>query len=129
MVDGKARDRAIVPCDPHRTDRRCDHRFVLRIHGRRYAASARCAQAERRRMKINIEVDCTPEEARRVMGLPDLTPLHDKYVATMGDMMDPAAHPELIEQMMRSWAPMGEGRSEEHTSDIQALMRISYAVF
>src|SRR3546814_13909484 len=99
MVDGKARDRAIVPCDPHRTDRRCDHRFVLRIHGRRYAASARCAQAERRRMKINIEVDCTPEEARRVMGLPDLTPLHDKYVATMGDMMDPAAHPELIEQM------------------------------
>src|SRR3546814_9010043 len=81
MVDGKARDRAIVPCDPHRTDRRCDHRFVLRIHGRRYAASARCAQAERRRMKINIEVDCTPE------------------------------------------------RSEEHTSELQSLMRISYAVF
>src|SRR3546814_14839244 len=86
MVDGKARDRAIVPCDPHRTDRRCDHRFVLRIHGRRYAASARCAQAERRRMKINIEVDCTPEEARRVLGRPDLTPLQDKYVATMGDL-------------------------------------------
>src|SRR3546814_3740013 len=63
-----------------------------------------------RRMKINIEVDCTPEEARRVMGLPDLTPLHDKYVATMGDMMDPA-------------------RSEEHTSELQSLMRISYAVF
>src|SRR3546814_12241746 len=109
MVDGKARDRAIVPCDPHRTDRRCDHRFVLRIHGRRYAASARCAQAERRRMKINIEVDCTPEEARRVMGLSDLTTLHDKYVATMGDMMEPAAPPELIEQMMRNGAPSGEG--------------------
>ena len=60
-------------------------------------------------MKINIEIDCTPEEARRVMGLPDLTPLHDRYVAAMGDMMDPKAHPELIEQMMRSWAPMGEG--------------------
>ncbi|WP_371917856.1 DUF6489 family protein, partial [Pseudomonas sp. FW306-02-F08-AA] len=23
-------------------------------------------------MKINVEVDCTPEEARRFMGLPDL---------------------------------------------------------
>jgi hypothetical protein len=60
-------------------------------------------------MKINIDIDCTPEEARRVMGLPDLTPLHDQYVAAMGDMMDPKAHPELIEQMMKSWAPMGEG--------------------
>ena len=28
-------------------------------------------------MKINVEVDCTPEEARRAMGLPDLTPIHD----------------------------------------------------
>ena len=27
------------------------------------------------RMKVTIEVDCTPEEARRMMGLPDLTPL------------------------------------------------------
>ena len=54
-------------------------------------------------MKINVEVDCTPEEARRVMGLPDLTPLHDKYVAALGDMMDPKAHPELIEAMMKGW--------------------------
>jgi len=60
-------------------------------------------------MKINVEIDCTPEEARRVMGLPDLTPLHEQYVSAMADMMDPKAHPELIEQMMRSWAPMGEG--------------------
>lgn len=60
-------------------------------------------------MKINIDIDCTPEEARRVMGLPDLTPLHDRYVAAMSDMMDPKAHPELIEQMLKNWAPMGEG--------------------
>jgi hypothetical protein len=60
-------------------------------------------------MKINVTIDCTPEEARRVMGLPDLTPLHDRYVAAMGDMMDPKAHPELLEQMLKSWAPMGEG--------------------
>ena len=32
-------------------------------------------------MKINVEVDCTPEEARRAIGLPDLTPLHDSYIA------------------------------------------------
>jgi hypothetical protein len=30
-------------------------------------------------MKINVEIDCTPEEARRAVGLPDLTPLHDPF--------------------------------------------------
>lgn len=59
-------------------------------------------------MKINVEVECTPEEARRVMGLPDFTPVHEKYVATLLDSMDGTIKPEIIESMMRSWAPMGE---------------------
>ena len=26
-------------------------------------------------MKVNVEVDCTPDEARRFMGLPDVAPM------------------------------------------------------
>ncbi|MDQ2877516.1 MAG: DUF6489 family protein [Pseudomonadota bacterium] len=59
-------------------------------------------------MKINVEVDCTPEEARRFMGLPDLTPVHDKYVATLTGAMDGVAPSELIDNMMKSWAPMSD---------------------
>jgi hypothetical protein len=59
-------------------------------------------------MKINVEVDCTPEEARRFMGLPDLTPVHDKYIAMMTDAIGPQANPELFSQLMQSWSPMGE---------------------
>ena len=59
-------------------------------------------------MKIHVEVDCTPEEARRAMGLPDFTPLHERYVATLGEMLEKGASPELLERMMRSWAPMGD---------------------
>ncbi|MDG5488648.1 DUF6489 family protein [Sphingomonas sp. FW199] len=59
-------------------------------------------------MKINVEVDCTPEEARRAMGLPDFTPVHDRYIAMMVDTLEKGASPELMEQMMRSWSPMGE---------------------
>src|SRR3546814_7529023 len=29
----------------------------------------------------------------------------------------------------QSWSAMGSSRSEEHTSELQSLMRISYAVF
>src|SRR3546814_5286747 len=34
-----------------------------------------------------------------------------------------------IEQMRGLARPAGKGRSEEHTSELQSLMRISYAVF
>jgi hypothetical protein len=59
-------------------------------------------------MKINVEVDCTPEEARRFMGLPDFTPVHEKYVGNILESMDKGVNPEMLETMMRSWAPMGE---------------------
>ncbi len=59
-------------------------------------------------MKINVEVDCTPEEARRAMGLPDFTPVHERYVAKLTEAMDTGVTPEMIEGLMRSWTPMGE---------------------
>ncbi|MEO7470377.1 MAG: DUF6489 family protein, partial [Sphingobium limneticum] len=30
-------------------------------------------------MKVTVDVDCTPAEARAFLGLPDVTPIHDKY--------------------------------------------------
>lgn len=59
-------------------------------------------------MKISIDVECTPEEARRLMGLPDFTPVHEKYIAVLTDSLDGQIKPELLESVMRSWAPMGE---------------------
>ena len=59
-------------------------------------------------MKFNVEVECTPEEARRLAGLPDLTPLHERYVAMMGEAMAGGVRPEAMETILRNWAPMGE---------------------
>lgn len=59
-------------------------------------------------MKINVEVECTPAEARAAMGLPDLTPVHDRYIALMMETMEKGAGPELLETMTKAWAPMGE---------------------
>jgi hypothetical protein len=59
-------------------------------------------------LKINIELDCTPEEARRAIGLPDLTPIHDRYVAMMMETMQGHIAPETRDAMMRAWQPMGE---------------------
>ena len=59
-------------------------------------------------MKINLEVDCTPEEARRAMGLPDLAPIHERYIGMMMETMEGGMKPEMLESIARSWAPMGD---------------------
>ena len=59
-------------------------------------------------MKINVEVECTPEEARRAMGLPDLSPVHERYIQLMVQAIEKQGTPEGFEAVVRNWAPMGE---------------------
>jgi len=59
-------------------------------------------------MKINVEVDCTPEEARRMFGLPDLTPLHAIYLSRVEKLMEKGITPDIVEGMIKNWVPMGE---------------------
>lgn len=60
-------------------------------------------------MKITVDVDCTPEEARRFMGLPDLTPIHDAYIEKMMDVVKTGGMSrDTLESMMKNWMPMGE---------------------
>lgn len=59
-------------------------------------------------MKINVDVDCTPEEARRFLGLPDLTPVHEAYVARMAKAAGEGLTAETAAEMMKSWGPMSD---------------------
>lgn len=59
-------------------------------------------------MKITMDVECTPEEARRFLGLPDLTPVHEAYVERMRTMASEGVTPEMMGDMMKSWGPMSE---------------------
>ena len=59
-------------------------------------------------MKVSVDVDCSPAEARAFLGLPDVTPIHDKYVKTILDSFDGAASVEQMETMFKSVAPLGD---------------------
>jgi hypothetical protein len=59
-------------------------------------------------MKVNVNVDCTPEEARRFLGLPDLTPVHQAYVDKLQRAVSDGVTPEMVADMARSWGPMSE---------------------
>lgn len=58
-------------------------------------------------MKFNIEVDTTPEEVRRLVGLPDLTDVHEVYLSQVKDVMKKGVTPDMLEGMVRNWVPMG----------------------
>jgi hypothetical protein len=59
-------------------------------------------------MKVTVDVDCTPEEARRFLGLPDLTPVHAAYVDKMTKVVSEGVTPEAFSDLARSWGPMSE---------------------
>ena len=59
-------------------------------------------------MKVTVDIDCTPEEARRFMGLPDLTPVHQAYVEQMQRAVTEGVTPEQLSQVIRTWGPMSE---------------------
>jgi hypothetical protein len=64
-------------------------------------------------MKVNIELDMTPEEARKLMGLPDVTKLQDKMVAEMEKRMKTALDTSDPQAMLKAWMPMGGQGFEE----------------
>ena len=59
-------------------------------------------------MKVTVDVDCTPEEARRFIGLPDLTPVHQAYVERMTKMVTEGSSAETFSELAKSWGPMSE---------------------
>lgn len=59
-------------------------------------------------MKVNVELDCTPEEARRFLGLPDVTPANDVYVEALTKAMKGVGSLEQLEEYTRRIAPMGQ---------------------
>jgi hypothetical protein len=56
-------------------------------------------------MKINISIDCTPEEARRFLGLPDVVPVQEALMAEVEAKMREALRTLEPEEMVRLWMP------------------------
>lgn len=59
-------------------------------------------------MKVNVEVECSPEEARRFLGLPDVSKANEVYVDAVANAMKGAGGIEQLDQLSKQLAPMGE---------------------
>lgn len=63
-------------------------------------------------MKVKVEVECTPEEARTFMGLPDVGPVNERLVEEMRRRLDSNLTMLQPDELMKSWMTFG-GQAQE----------------
>ena len=54
-------------------------------------------------MRLTVEVDCTPQEARQFMGLPDVQPMQDAVMDRLQQQMVSNIEKVSPEALMQSW--------------------------
>lgn len=61
-------------------------------------------------MKITVNVDCTPEEARSFFGLPDVKPMQAELLKQLQDRLSKNIQAMDPEAMVKTWlSPMVKG--------------------
>ncbi len=57
-------------------------------------------------MKVTVNVDCTPEEARAFIGLPNIAPLQERMMKEMENRMAENLQNLDPETFMKTWLPL-----------------------
>ena len=78
-------------------------------------------------MKINVEIDCTPEEARSFMGLPDVSKANSIYVDNISKAMQGVSQPDQLREYAEALAPMGQMGLKLFQSFVEGGMRAGTA--
>lgn len=58
-------------------------------------------------MKISFDIDCNPEEARRFLGLPDVTPVNEAFVEELAKRAGDMAQEMDAGKLMEQWISAG----------------------
>jgi hypothetical protein len=56
-------------------------------------------------MKVNVEVTCTPEEARAFFGLPDLGPMQQRVMGEIEERLRSSLAAMSPEAIFKTWIP------------------------
>jgi hypothetical protein len=64
-------------------------------------------------MKINVDIDCSPEEARAFFGLPNVAPMQDAVMKEVQDRVMAAMKGADAETLLKTWMPAGAAGLEQ----------------
>lgn len=68
-------------------------------------------------MKVTFDIDCTPEEARKFLGLPDVAPMQEAMMKELQAKMQDNVKAMDPETMMKTWFPM----AVQNMTDMQKM--------
>ncbi len=74
-------------------------------------------------MKVTVEMDCTPEEARQFLGLPDLKPMQDRVMTRMEQRMLDAVSAGTPDAVLKAWFPFANGMPEQFQKMVEGFLR------
>ena len=63
-------------------------------------------------MKIKVDIDMTPMEARDLLGLPDVRPLQELWLNRMNAKMEEHLEQLTPEGMIQAWVKAASGNAE-----------------
>ncbi len=64
-------------------------------------------------MKVTINIDCTPDEARTFFGLPDVKPMQEAMMAEIEKRMHANMDAMDPETLFKTWLPLGMQNLEQ----------------
>ena len=78
-------------------------------------------------MKIKIDIDCSPQEARAFLGLPEVAPLQDAMMKELEKRLREGLKSMDPEALIKAWLPSGatSGRPRKARASIWAGWRAS----
>jgi hypothetical protein len=74
-------------------------------------------------MKVILEVDCTPAEARAFLGLPDVESLNDHLVTEMKRRMDENITAMQPDELMKTWTSFGLQAQDQFRKLMEAAVK------
>jgi hypothetical protein len=57
-------------------------------------------------MKFNIDIECTPEEARKFFGLPDVAPMQDAMMDQVQKRLEDTVKSMDPDTLVKTWFPV-----------------------
>ena len=74
-------------------------------------------------MKVNVEIDCTPAEARAFLGLPDVAPLNEAMVAEMQKRRTDNVAAMQPDELMKTWTSFGLQAQDQFRKLMEAAVK------
>ena len=74
-------------------------------------------------MKVSIEVDLTPSEARELLGMPNLTSIQETFVGIAKDKLEKTVNMVDVEPMLRTWTGLGGAATEAFGALVGAALK------